>query len=87
MAAEGIQLPWRGNGSIFSANLEAIWGMSVKTGSLRRVVEGGAPLRRGTFYRGRFPALGAAGWSAQWVITGPRKDQRLDSLYTRVRAA
>ena len=29
MAAEGIQLPWRGNGSIFSANLEAIWGMSV----------------------------------------------------------
>ena len=30
MAAEGIQLPWRGNGSIFSANLEAIWGMSVQ---------------------------------------------------------
>ena len=38
-------------------------------------------------YRGRFAALGADGWSAQWVITGPRKDQRLDSLYTRVRAA
>jgi len=50
-------------------------------------VEGGAPLRRGPFYRGRFAALGADGWSAQWVITGPRKDQRLDSLYTRVRAA
>jgi hypothetical protein len=37
-------------------------------------------------YRGRFAALGAACWTAQWVITGPRKDQRLESLYTRTRA-
>ncbi len=36
-------------------------------------------------YRGRFAALGADGWSAQWEITGPRKDQWLESLYTRVR--
>ncbi len=36
-------------------------------------------------YRGRFAALDAARWTAQWEITGPRKDQWLDSLYTRVR--
>ena len=29
MAAEGMPFPWRWDGSIFSANLEAIWGMSV----------------------------------------------------------
>ena len=38
-------------------------------------------------YRGRFAALGADGWTVQWVITGPRKDQRLESLYTRLCAA
>ena len=31
MAAEGIQFSWRGNSSIFSANLGAIWGMSAYT--------------------------------------------------------
>ncbi len=36
-------------------------------------------------YRGRFAALGADGWTTQWEITGPRKDQWLESLYTRVR--
>jgi hypothetical protein len=36
-------------------------------------------------YRGRFAVLGADRWTAHWEITGPRKDQWLESLYTRVR--
>ena len=28
MAAEGIQFPWRGNGSTISTDLDGIWGMS-----------------------------------------------------------
>ncbi len=30
MAAEGIQFPWRGNGSAISTKLDCIWGMSTK---------------------------------------------------------
>ena len=30
MAAEGIQFPWRGNGSTISTGLDGIWGMSDK---------------------------------------------------------
>ncbi len=29
MAAEGMQLSWRWNGSTISTNLDVIWGMSV----------------------------------------------------------
>jgi hypothetical protein len=35
-------------------------------------------------YHGRFAALDADRWRAQWEITAPRKNQRLESLYTRV---
>ena len=30
MAAEGIQFPWRGNGSTVSTDLDVIWGMSAR---------------------------------------------------------
>ena len=34
-------------------------------------------------YRGRFRALGPDRWWARWIVTGPRKDQALESLFTR----
>ncbi len=34
-------------------------------------------------YRGRFRAEGADRWSVLWTVTGPRKDQALESLFTR----
>ncbi len=34
-------------------------------------------------YRGRFRAEGADRWSVLWTVTGPRKDQSLESLFTR----
>jgi len=34
-------------------------------------------------YRGRFQALAPGRWSVTWTVTGPRKDQRLESLFTR----
>ena len=34
-------------------------------------------------YRGRFRAEGAERWSVAWTIAGPRKDQVLESLFTR----
>lgn len=34
-------------------------------------------------YRGRFRALGPDRWWARWIVTGPRKDQVLESLFTR----
>ena len=36
MAAEGIQFPWRGNGSTISTDLDGIWGMSVNPVSPHR---------------------------------------------------
>ena len=38
MAAEGIQFPWRGNGSTISTDLDVIWGMSDKVGYGKRTV-------------------------------------------------
>lgn len=34
-------------------------------------------------YRGRFRAEGPERWSVTWTVTGPRKNQRLESLFTR----
>ena len=34
-------------------------------------------------YRGRFRALAPDRWSVLWTVTGPRKDQVLESLFTR----
>ena len=34
-------------------------------------------------YRGRFRALGPDLWWARWIVTGPRKDQALESLFSR----
>ena len=34
-------------------------------------------------YRGRFRAEGAERWSVLWTVTGPRKDQALESFFTR----
>ena len=34
-------------------------------------------------YRGQFRAEAPGRWSAVWTVTGPRKDQRLESLFTR----
>jgi hypothetical protein len=34
-------------------------------------------------YRGRFRAEGPDRWSVLWTVTGPRKDQSLESLFTR----
>ncbi len=34
-------------------------------------------------YRGRFRAEGADRWSVLWTVTGPRKDQSLESRFTR----
>ncbi len=34
-------------------------------------------------YRGRFRALAPDRWSVLWTVTGPRKDQSLESLFTR----
>lgn len=34
-------------------------------------------------YRGRFRALGPDRWWVRWIVTGPRKDQALESLFTR----
>jgi hypothetical protein len=34
-------------------------------------------------YRGRFRAEGAERWSVTWTVAGPRKDQVLESLFTR----
>ena len=34
-------------------------------------------------YRGRFRAEGPERWAVTWTVTGPRKDQRLESLFTR----
>lgn len=34
-------------------------------------------------YRGRFRAEGPRRWSVTWTVTGPRKDQRLESRFTR----
>ncbi len=34
-------------------------------------------------YRGRFRAEGPDRWSVLWTVTGPRKDQVLESLFTR----
>jgi hypothetical protein len=34
-------------------------------------------------YRGRFRAEGPDRWSMLWTVTGPRKDQSLESLFTR----
>ena len=35
MAAEGIQFPWRGNGSTISTDLDGIWGMSGNSKNVR----------------------------------------------------
>lgn len=35
------------------------------------------------FYRGRFRAEGLQRWSVLWTVTGPRKDQVLESYFTR----
>ncbi len=35
-------------------------------------------------YRGTFRALGSDRWAADWEITGPRKDQVLRGLFSRV---
>ncbi len=34
-------------------------------------------------YRGRFRVEGADRWSVLWTVTGPRKDQFLESFFTR----
>ena len=34
-------------------------------------------------YRGRFQALGPDRWSVAWTVAGPRKDQVLESRFTR----
>lgn len=34
-------------------------------------------------YRGRFRALGADRWWVRWIVTGPLKDQALESLFSR----
>lgn len=34
-------------------------------------------------YCGRFAALGPERWTAEWRVTGPRKDQRLSAVYLR----
>ena len=34
-------------------------------------------------YRGRFRAEGAERWSVTWTVAGPRKDQVLESRFTR----
>jgi hypothetical protein len=34
-------------------------------------------------YRGLFRAEGPERWTVTWTVTGPRKDQRLESLFTR----
>jgi len=34
-------------------------------------------------YRGRFQALAPGRWSVLWTVTGPRKDQVLESYFTR----
>ncbi|MDX1575485.1 MAG: DUF6314 family protein [Kiloniellales bacterium] len=34
-------------------------------------------------YRGRFRAFGPDRWWVRWIVTGPLKDQALESLFTR----
>jgi len=34
-------------------------------------------------YRGRFRALGPDRWWVRWIVTGPRKNQVLESLFSR----
>jgi len=34
-------------------------------------------------YRGRFRAEGPERWSVVWTVAGPRKEQRLESVFTR----
>jgi hypothetical protein len=35
-------------------------------------------------YEGRFIALDAGRWQSRWTVAGPRKDQAILTLYTRV---
>jgi hypothetical protein len=35
-------------------------------------------------YEGRFIALDAGRWQSRWTVAGPRKDQVILTLYTRV---
>lgn len=35
-------------------------------------------------YEGRFLALDANRWQSTWKVTGPRKDQQIATLYTRL---
>jgi hypothetical protein len=35
-------------------------------------------------YQGRFIALTDERWESRWTVVGPRKDQRISTLYTRI---
>lgn len=35
-------------------------------------------------YKGRIVAIGPTRWASAWTVAGPRKDQEIRSLYTRV---
>ena len=36
------------------------------------------------FYEGVFVAMNADAWQSTWDVTGPRKDQKIVTLYTRL---